>query len=121
MKRFLADTRGVFAVEVAIIFPLILIAVGGFIDIGQKMNLLRNTQFVVQAAALAGPSQAQAIVDANAALFLPGFQNSVSVTSNGALLTVSMNSSEPALFPMFGDFVTASATVTVANSQQATQ
>lgn len=119
-KRFVKDRRGVFAVEMAICFPVIIIAMGGLIDIAQKQNLLRNSQFVIQAGATAGQSKVAAIVAANSFLFLQGWTYSLSVTDNGnQTFTAAINSSEPALFPMFGDSVTASATVTVATTPAA--
>lgn len=115
-KRFFADRRGVFAVEMAICFPVIIIAMGGLIVIAQKQNLLRNSQFVIQAGASAGQGQVQSIVNQNAVLFLAGWQKTVTVSDNGNnTFTASINSSEPALFPLFGDTVQVSASVTVAN------
>jgi Flp pilus assembly protein TadG len=116
MRKFLADTRGVFAIEFAILMPVVLLAIGFGIAIAQKQSLRANTNFVVQAAALAGQSQVQTIVAANAALFLPGWTYTVSITPNSNnTFTVTLASVEPALWPIAGENVSATATVTVAN------
>lgn len=118
MKRFLADTRGVIAVEFAILMPVVLLAIGFGIAIAQKQSLRANTNFVAQAAALAGQSQVQTIVDANAPLFLPGWTYTLNVVVNSNnTFTVTLASVEPALWPIAGDNVTATATVTAGATQ----
>jgi Flp pilus assembly protein TadG len=114
--KFIRDRRGVAAIEFAIPAPLAIAMCGYGVDVAQHMALKAKTAFTIQGAAMAGQSHLQTIVAANAILFLPGWSYTATTTANGNnTFTATLNSTEPALWPMFNSTVTASATVTMAN------
>jgi Flp pilus assembly protein TadG len=119
IKTFLKDTAGTFAIEVAIIAPILLLAFGQGTVIYQKMALKQNVAFVAQSAAAAGAAvliktgdqaqataRAQQVIDANAVLYHSFATISPPLISfSGGLIVVTIGASEPALFSVFSTTV----------------
>lgn len=127
MRKFWRDTRGVAAIEAAIVMPVVLFAFLGAFTIMQAMNLRSTTAFVAQACANAGArvlsqqnngglpavqAAAQSVFTANNGLWIFGATPTLgTVTINGSNVQVTVTASGPPLFPMPG-LSTLSASVT---------
>lgn len=114
LRKFICDRRGVAAVEMAIVTPVLIGLICLAINAGQLMSLKANTNFAAQAGAMAGQARVAEIVAANAPLFLNGATFDLAITSAPTTFTVTLNTSEPALWPFFVDRLTSSSTVTLA-------
>ena len=130
MRKFFKDTRGAYALEFAILFPVMIIAIGGALALTQHQSLSSQALFLAQTGAMASANyatntgstrqgvepQVTAMLTVNATLTLDTFatmdapQFAYLVTGGLTQTQVTVTVHTLALFPMFGDVLTSTQT-----------
>ena len=115
------DRRGVFAIEVALLAPGIVFALGGALDVGQMMEQRSSTQYAAYASASAGARMLPDTTKARAAatdafatnkqVFLADADASMVVTVD-VQITAAVDVVTPALFPILITSIHTTATAT---------